>query len=100
MLQHMALTPDYTLSQRNLALWRQVDTSSERLLSMVIGSAAAITIFSVRHRSHLMALHLYGAACLPISHLTSPDSSKSLSSHMYLDSSVSIQRFFSLNEQV
>ena len=39
-----------------------MDTSSDLLLSMVVGSAVAITIFSVRHRSHFLEPHLYGAA--------------------------------------
>ena len=44
--------------QQNLLLCRQVDVSSDCLLRVVLGFAVAITIFSVRHRSHLREPHL------------------------------------------
>ena len=47
-----------TCAQVNFLLCRQVDMISVRLLREVLGSAAAMTIFSVRHRSHLLDPHL------------------------------------------
>ena len=47
-----------TLVQLYFNLCLQVDMISERLLRVEAGSAAAITIFSVKHRSHLLDPHL------------------------------------------
>ena len=72
--------------------------SSVRELRVVLGSADAITIFSVRHRSHLLVPHLYGAARLAISHLMMGSSPESFSSHMYLDKRVGLSESLCLNE--
>ena len=48
-----------TLFKINLPLWRHFDISSVLLFNKTFGSARAIIIFSVRHKSHLLVPHLY-----------------------------------------
>ena len=48
-----------TLFKINLLLCRHFDISSVLLFNRTFGSARAIIIFSVRHKSHLLVPHLY-----------------------------------------
>ena len=48
-----------TLFKINLLIRRHFDISSVLLFNRTFGSARAITIFSVRHKSHLFVPHLY-----------------------------------------
>ena len=48
-----------TLFKINLLLCQHFDISSVLLFNRTFGSARAIIIFSVRHKSHLLVPHLY-----------------------------------------
>ena len=84
-----------TLSRRNLARWRHVDTISDLLLSIVVGSASAITIFSARHTSHRRVPHLYGAARCSTSQRTAGAATPcALRSHRCFESAVSEKKCY------
>ena len=57
-----------TLFKINLLLCRHLDISSVLLFNRTFGSARAIIIFSVRHKSHLLVPHLYWDAYDSILH--------------------------------
>ena len=60
------MTKDYVLSLQffnlYLFLWRHVLTSSVRLFSVVLGSAARMEYFSAKHSWHCLSPGWYGFA--------------------------------------
>ena len=60
-----------TFSYLNFALCLHAPIISALLFSIVVGSAVAMVIFSVKQTSHRLVPHLYGAATLAMLQFTS-----------------------------
>lgn len=83
-----------------MALCLQVEMISALEFRVLVGSANAMTIFSVRHKSQRLVPHLYGEARLAILHDKLNSTFLSFNVHKYFERAVSVLKLGVRNDLI